>query len=103
VYLGWHGAQYLPVIQRTNEIDPQLHADFGAELTDPKWNNSQVTDAVLSPARYLSYWSIKDRAEFHVSRVPTNAHFFAAEFIYRSIISNLRLFEGSRDAPPSKD
>jgi len=28
VYLGWHGAQYLPVISRTNEIDPQLQADF---------------------------------------------------------------------------
>jgi UDP-N-acetylglucosamine:LPS N-acetylglucosamine transferase len=47
-----------------------LRADFGAELTDPKWNNSKVTDAIISPIRYLSYWSIKDRAEFHVSRVP---------------------------------
>jgi hypothetical protein len=45
--------------------------NFGGELTDPKWNNSEVDGAVLSPARYLSYWSIKDRAEFHESRGTT--------------------------------
>src|SRR5260370_35552164 len=70
VYLGWRGAQYLPVINRTNDIDPQLHADFGAELTDPKWNNSKVIDTIISPARYLSYCSINDRAQLHVSRSP---------------------------------
>jgi phospholipase/lecithinase/hemolysin len=32
----------------------------------------------------------------------TNAHFFAAEFIYLSIIFNLQLFEGSGDAPLTK-
>jgi hypothetical protein len=84
VYLGWRGAQYLPVINRTNDIDPQLHADFGAELTDPKWNNSNVTDTIISPARYLSYWSIKDRAEFHVSRVPLARAVFNLAFKLKS-------------------
>jgi hypothetical protein len=77
VYLGWRGAQYLPVINRTNEIDPQLHADFGAELTDPKWNNSKITDALISRARYLSYWSIKDRAEFTYRGYPSPAPYSA--------------------------
>ena len=84
VYLGWRGAQYLPVINQTNEIDPQLHADFGAELTDPKWNNSKITDALISRARYLSYWSIKDRAEFHLSRVPLARAVFSLAFKLKS-------------------
>src|SRR3984893_13521028 len=84
VYLGWRGAEYLPVISRTNEIDPQLYADFGAELTDPKWNNSKITDSIISPARYLSYWSIKDRAEFHVSRVPLARAVFNLAFKLKS-------------------
>jgi hypothetical protein len=35
---------------------------------------------LLSPARYLSYWSIKDRAEFHVSRVPLARAVFGLAF-----------------------
>jgi hypothetical protein len=67
VYLGWHGTQYLPVISRTNEIDPQLQADFGAQLTDPKWNKSKVTGIYriveqlsLSPPliRIVHWWSL---------------------------------------------
>jgi hypothetical protein len=47
VYLGWHGTQYLPVISRTNEIDPQLQADFGAQLT----TDFDCSGAEVSPIR----------------------------------------------------
>ena len=84
VYLAWRGSQYLPVTTRTEEIDPRLRADFGADLTDRTWNNSKAGDTILSPARYLSYWSIKNRAEFHVSRVPLARAVFALAFKLKS-------------------
>jgi hypothetical protein len=84
VYLGWRGSQYLPVATRTEGIDPQLSTDFGGDLTDRKWNNSKAGDTIFSPARYLSYWSIKDRAEFHVSRVPLARAVFGLAFKLKS-------------------
>ncbi len=84
VYLAWRGSQYLPVITRTDDIDPRLSMDFGGDLTDHRWNNSKAADTILSVARYLSYWSIKDRAEFHVSRVPLARAVFGLAFKLKS-------------------
>jgi hypothetical protein len=85
VYLGWRGSQYLPAVSKSDEAtDPKLNTDFGGDLIDHQWNDSDLGDTILSPARYLSYWSIKDRAEFHVSRVPLARAVFSLAFTLKS-------------------
>lgn len=85
VYLGWRGSQYLPVVtEQERSEDPQILQDFGGEIVDKKWHNSEPVGWLLSPAKYLSYWSIKDRAEFHVSRVPLARAVFGLAFTLKS-------------------
>jgi outer membrane lipase/esterase len=67
--------------------------DFGFKNSVQAAFNPNTGKVVPDPNDFL-FWD-----GFHPT---TNAHFFAAEFIYRSIISNLQLFEGSRDAPLAK-
>lgn len=84
-YLAWRGSQYLPAVSSTDEMaDPKLREDFGGDLIDHKWNDSAIGDTVLAPARYLSYWSIKDRAEFYASRVPLARAVFRLAFDLKS-------------------
>ena len=85
VYLGWRGSQYKPLVRPAEQLnDPRLREDFGGDLTDSRWDNSEIGDTILSPARYLSYWSIKNRAEFHVSRVPLARAVFTLAFKLKS-------------------
>lgn len=82
VYLGWRGSQYMPVIAKSDtSADPKLALDFdGESLTDSRWQLPQIIGSLISPAKYLSYWSIKDRGEFHVSRVPLSRAVFGLAF-----------------------
>ena len=86
VYLGWRGSQYLPVIAQADlSADPKLTQDFDGELlVDSKWQLPGPIGALMSPAKYLSYWSIKDRGEFHVSRVPLSRAVFGLAFTLKT-------------------
>jgi hypothetical protein len=85
VYLAWRGSQYLPAVSQTDETnDPKLKADFGGDLIDHRWNDSATGDLLLSPGRYGSYWSIKDRAEFYSSRVPLARAVFTLAYSLKS-------------------
>jgi hypothetical protein len=85
VYLAWRGSQYLPVASRDDQAEERaLEPDFGGPLVDTRWHNSGSVGLLLSPAKYLSYWAIKDRAEFHVSRVPLSRAVFGLAFNLKS-------------------
>ena len=85
VYLAWRGSEYLPGVSRADEMkDPQLVTDFGGDLIDHQWNDSATGDLLLSPGRYSSYWSIKDRAELYVSRVQVARAVFTLAYKLKS-------------------
>jgi len=67
--------------------------DFGFKNSVQAAFNPNTGKVVPDPNDFL-FWD-----GFHPT---TNAHFIAAEFIYRAIISNLQLFEGSGETPLAK-
>jgi phospholipase/lecithinase/hemolysin len=67
--------------------------DFGFKNSAQAAFNPNTGKVVPDPNDFL-FWD-----GFHPT---TNAHFIAAEFIYRAIISNLQLFEGTGRAPLAK-
>lgn len=76
----------MPVIANSDLFaDPKLAIDFDKQpLTDPKWQLPSIIGTLVAPAKYLSYWSIKDRAEFHVSRVPLSRAVFGLAFALKT-------------------
>jgi phospholipase/lecithinase/hemolysin len=67
--------------------------DFGFKNSVQAAFNPNTGKVVRDPNDFL-FWD-----GFHPT---TNAHFIAAEFICRAIISNLQLFEGSGETPLAK-
>jgi hypothetical protein len=86
VYLGWRGSQYRPVIAKSDAVaDPKLANDFdGQTIVDSRWQLPGPVGTLISPAKYLSYWSIKNRGEFHVSRVPLSRAVFGLAFTLKT-------------------
>lgn len=82
VYLGWRGSQFKPVVASSDVLaDRKLAEDFDLEsLVDPRWQLPSPLGLLLTPAKLVSYWSIKDRGEFHVSRVPLSRAVFGLAF-----------------------
>lgn len=71
VYLSWRGSQYVQSIGESDEkSDPSLHVDFNQQdLVDHGRSLPPIAGTLLEPLSLGSYFSIKDRAELHISRV----------------------------------
>lgn len=88
VYLGWRGSQYRPVVDRgTKEIRAQLEQDFGSDVVDSSAHNP-LPGLVMDLPKVLSYFSIKTRAEYHVSRVPLARAVFKLAFSLKAPTDN---------------
>ena len=86
VYLAWRGSQYRPVIGKADQqADPALAEDFHHQnLVDAKWQLSDPEGWLLTVPKYTSYWSIKDRAELQVCRVPLARSVFGLAFAVKA-------------------
>jgi len=71
VFLGWRGSEFLPVMDGSAiaNLKKGLEPDFGGDIVDPGWANP-IPGTIMALPKVLTYFSIKDRAEYQVSRVP---------------------------------
>lgn len=86
VYLSWRGSQYLPVLgHKEQSANSGVDADFNhQDLDNPKWSLPPFPGNLLWPFEIASYFSIKDRAELHISRVNLARAVFDLAFTLKS-------------------
>jgi len=86
VYLSWRGSQCVPVLGQSAQMaDRDLYNDFNHKnLDNPKRSLDPLFGDILYPVEFLSYFSIKDRAELHVSRVELARAVFDLAFTLKS-------------------